>query len=264
MQWPRQRHEMSSSMRLLRKLSSIVDAEQAARARMLGRCREDAARAALRPGWSGCSSCSRTPPARSLPTRCHLHITACRSGSDPSSAPSIPSLPAWLTRAMAQGGGALWWVPTMLSTPPQSFAAAESSHTQRSQEQPQITLYDHGVQHQVTPTEPARVRRRGGAAELGAALGGAGGGGGGGAAAAFPLLLPSLPQQMQHDQQQQQQQDQQQQQQDQQQQLLTVGTRHWGNWWDGRGLLRVRIYDFAVYVDAAEVRVFITLCQAVL
>jgi hypothetical protein len=38
------------------------------------------------------------------------------------------------------------------------------------------------------------------------------------------------------------------------QQLLTVGTRNWGNWWDGRGLLRVKIYDFAIYVDGEQVR----------
>jgi len=37
------------------------------------------------------------------------------------------------------------------------------------------------------------------------------------------------------------------------QQLLTVGSRHWGNWWDGRGLLRVKIYDFAIYVDGRQV-----------
>lgn len=37
------------------------------------------------------------------------------------------------------------------------------------------------------------------------------------------------------------------------QQLLTVGTRHWGNWWDGRGLLKVKIYDFALYVDGQQV-----------
>jgi hypothetical protein len=38
------------------------------------------------------------------------------------------------------------------------------------------------------------------------------------------------------------------------QQLLTVGCRNWGNWWDGRGLLRVKIYDFAIYVDGEQVR----------
>jgi hypothetical protein len=37
------------------------------------------------------------------------------------------------------------------------------------------------------------------------------------------------------------------------QQLLTVGCRNWGNWWDGRGLLRVKIYDFAIYVDGEQV-----------
>jgi hypothetical protein len=36
-------------------------------------------------------------------------------------------------------------------------------------------------------------------------------------------------------------------------QLLTVGCRHWGNWWDGRGLLRVKIYDFAIYIDGQQV-----------
>lgn len=38
------------------------------------------------------------------------------------------------------------------------------------------------------------------------------------------------------------------------QNLLTVGTRHWGNWWDGRGLLGVRLYDFAIYIDGQEAR----------
>ncbi|EFJ47029.1 hypothetical protein VOLCADRAFT_121023 [Volvox carteri f. nagariensis] len=35
------------------------------------------------------------------------------------------------------------------------------------------------------------------------------------------------------------------------QHLLAVGSRQWGSggWWDGRGLLRVKIYDFAVYAD---------------
>ena len=36
------------------------------------------------------------------------------------------------------------------------------------------------------------------------------------------------------------------------QQLLTVGNRMWGNWWDGRGLLRVKIYDFAIYIDTEQ------------
>ncbi|GBF98556.1 hypothetical protein Rsub_11886 [Raphidocelis subcapitata] len=36
--------------------------------------------------------------------------------------------------------------------------------------------------------------------------------------------------------------------------LVAVGHRHWGNWWDGRGLLKVKIYDFAVYADAREAR----------
>jgi hypothetical protein len=38
------------------------------------------------------------------------------------------------------------------------------------------------------------------------------------------------------------------------QQLLTVGCHNWGNWWDGRGLLRVKIYNFAIYVDRKQVR----------
>lgn len=36
--------------------------------------------------------------------------------------------------------------------------------------------------------------------------------------------------------------------------LIAIGSRQWGNWWDGRGLLKVRIYDFAVYVDPAQAR----------
>lgn len=36
------------------------------------------------------------------------------------------------------------------------------------------------------------------------------------------------------------------------QKLVAVGTRTWGNWWDGRGLLKVRIYDFAIYVDSQK------------
>lgn len=38
------------------------------------------------------------------------------------------------------------------------------------------------------------------------------------------------------------------------QSLVTVGNRQWGNWWDGRGLLKVKIYDFAIYADAREAR----------
>lgn len=34
--------------------------------------------------------------------------------------------------------------------------------------------------------------------------------------------------------------------------LLTVGSRRWGNWWDGRGLLKIKIYDFAIYVDGQK------------
>ncbi|KAF6255920.1 hypothetical protein COO60DRAFT_164720 [Scenedesmus sp. NREL 46B-D3] len=41
------------------------------------------------------------------------------------------------------------------------------------------------------------------------------------------------------------------------QQLLTVGSRNWGNWWDGRGLLRVKIYDFAIYVDGEQAERFV-------
>ena len=37
------------------------------------------------------------------------------------------------------------------------------------------------------------------------------------------------------------------------QDLMTVGTRLWGSWWDGRALLRVKIYDFAVYMDRQQV-----------
>ncbi|GFR44649.1 hypothetical protein Agub_g5939 [Astrephomene gubernaculifera] len=36
------------------------------------------------------------------------------------------------------------------------------------------------------------------------------------------------------------------------QHLLAVGSRQWGNsgsWWDGRSLLRVKIYDFAIYAN---------------
>ncbi|GLC47512.1 hypothetical protein PLESTB_001805100 [Pleodorina starrii] len=38
------------------------------------------------------------------------------------------------------------------------------------------------------------------------------------------------------------------------QHLLAVGSRQWGSggWWDGRGLLRVKIYDFAIYADPAK------------
>jgi hypothetical protein len=45
------------------------------------------------------------------------------------------------------------------------------------------------------------------------------------------------------------------------QQLLTVGCRNWGNWWDGRGLLRVKIYDFAIYVDGEQVRGVFASCR---
>ncbi|GIL66778.1 hypothetical protein Vafri_20287 [Volvox africanus] len=38
------------------------------------------------------------------------------------------------------------------------------------------------------------------------------------------------------------------------QHLLAVGSRQWGSggWWDGRGLLRVKIYDFAIYADPVK------------
>lgn len=36
--------------------------------------------------------------------------------------------------------------------------------------------------------------------------------------------------------------------------LMTVGSRTWGNWWDGRGLLNVKIYDFAIYADKKQVK----------
>ncbi|GMH36673.1 hypothetical protein BSKO_04546 [Bryopsis sp. KO-2023] len=36
--------------------------------------------------------------------------------------------------------------------------------------------------------------------------------------------------------------------------LITVGSRTWGNWWDGRGLLKVKIYDFAIYADKHQAK----------
>lgn len=38
------------------------------------------------------------------------------------------------------------------------------------------------------------------------------------------------------------------------QRLLALGSRHWGSssWWDTRSLLRIKIYDFAVYADPAK------------
>lgn len=36
---------------------------------------------------------------------------------------------------------------------------------------------------------------------------------------------------------------------------MTVGSRHWGNWWDGRGMLGVKLYEFAVYADQKQVGV---------
>jgi len=38
------------------------------------------------------------------------------------------------------------------------------------------------------------------------------------------------------------------------QSLMTVGSRHWGNWWDGRGILNVKLYEFAVYADQNQMR----------
>lgn len=38
------------------------------------------------------------------------------------------------------------------------------------------------------------------------------------------------------------------------QDLATVGCRYWGNWLDGRGLLKVKVYEFAVYMDAEQTR----------
>jgi hypothetical protein len=37
------------------------------------------------------------------------------------------------------------------------------------------------------------------------------------------------------------------------QDLATTGSKQWGSWWDGRGLLRVKIYDFAIYANARQV-----------
>lgn len=37
------------------------------------------------------------------------------------------------------------------------------------------------------------------------------------------------------------------------QELATVGCRYWGNWFDGRGLLKVKVYEFALYMDAEQV-----------
>jgi len=35
---------------------------------------------------------------------------------------------------------------------------------------------------------------------------------------------------------------------------MTVGSRHWGRWWDGGGVLNVKLYEFAVYIDQPQVR----------
>lgn len=37
--------------------------------------------------------------------------------------------------------------------------------------------------------------------------------------------------------------------------LTTVGARFWGNWFDGRGLLRVKVYEFAIYIDRQQAQV---------
>ncbi|CAD7699564.1 unnamed protein product [Ostreobium quekettii] len=36
--------------------------------------------------------------------------------------------------------------------------------------------------------------------------------------------------------------------------LATVGCRYWGNWLDGRGLLKVKVYEFAIYMDKDQMR----------
>jgi Chalcone isomerase like len=38
------------------------------------------------------------------------------------------------------------------------------------------------------------------------------------------------------------------------QDLTAVGSKQWGSWWDGRGLLKVKIYDFALYTNAQSLR----------
>lgn len=38
------------------------------------------------------------------------------------------------------------------------------------------------------------------------------------------------------------------------QELTATGHRTWGSWKDGRGLLNIKIYDFALYVDKEQVR----------
>lgn len=37
------------------------------------------------------------------------------------------------------------------------------------------------------------------------------------------------------------------------QDLTTTGHKQWGSWWDGRGLLRVKLYDFAIYTNKQQV-----------
>lgn len=37
-----------------------------------------------------------------------------------------------------------------------------------------------------------------------------------------------------------------------QQSLTAIGSKQWGSWWDGRGLLRVKIYDFALYTNPRQ------------
>mmetsp|Transcript_16861 Transcript_16861/g.36496 ORF Transcript_16861/g.36496 Transcript_16861/m.36496 type:complete len:395 (+) Transcript_16861:146-1330(+) len=43
------------------------------------------------------------------------------------------------------------------------------------------------------------------------------------------------------------------------QRLLVIGSRHWGSnsWWDTRSLLKVKIYDFAVYCNSHAVQAFV-------
>lgn len=36
------------------------------------------------------------------------------------------------------------------------------------------------------------------------------------------------------------------------QSLTAIGSKQWGSWWDGRGLLRVKIYDFALYTNPKQ------------
>jgi hypothetical protein len=36
------------------------------------------------------------------------------------------------------------------------------------------------------------------------------------------------------------------------QDLTATGSKQWGTWWDGRGLLKVKIYDFAIYTNVQQ------------